>query len=266
MTRKIYDTHLHSDNSADAHDPVAVICREAAERGLDGITFTDHVDIHLGRETLTRRVERMSREIADAAREFAGRLEVRFGMELGEANHDPSLAAELASAPGLDFVLGSLHEMRGEPDFCRIDYRARDMDDLITRYCGELYEIADSADFDSMAHINYIIRYMDKEMHDSIDFRPHYDELEPVLRRLAERGKALEMNMSVGKRYGDVVPSADVFRMFHDAGGELVTIGTDAHRSSDVGGRVGEAQDILASYGFRYFALYEGRRPSMIKI
>ena len=44
-------------------------------------------------------------------------ITVRCGIELGEANHDPAAAKEAALEPGLDFVLGSLHNLRGKPDF-----------------------------------------------------------------------------------------------------------------------------------------------------
>lgn len=263
MTRRYHDAHLHSELSLDARDPVAKICAEAASKGLDGITFTDHVDIEHGRAYLTDLVARITQEIPKAAERHRKDLTVLVGMELGEPHHDPALARELSSAPGIDFVLGSLHMMRGEPDFCRIDYAERDIDDLIERYYAELYEIADTADFDSLAHVDYIVRYMPQELHDTVSFSRHRDALEPVLRRLAERGKALEINTSIGKRYGDIVPSLEVFRMFRRAGGELVTIGTDAHRAEHIGGRLDDAMDLLAAAGFDRYAIYEKRRPVM---
>lgn len=49
-------------------------------------------------------------------------IPVRFGMELGGPNHDPDTAARLAADPALDFVLGSLHNLRNETDFYWLRY------------------------------------------------------------------------------------------------------------------------------------------------
>ena len=41
----MFDSHIHSQNSLDSKQTVDEICQAAIEKGLTGITVTDHVDM-----------------------------------------------------------------------------------------------------------------------------------------------------------------------------------------------------------------------------
>ena len=44
----LYDQHVHSRHSFDSHSEPAACVESAIERGLSGITFTEHFDTHPG--------------------------------------------------------------------------------------------------------------------------------------------------------------------------------------------------------------------------
>lgn len=266
MCVNLYDSHTHSRNSHDGRDPVDAMCRTAIARGLGGIAVTDHCDIHSGRAECMRVLSALESDVARARERYGDELAVSFGVELGELHHNPGLAEEVASYHGLDFVIGSLHALRGEADFYYIDYDRTNMASLMSKYYDELLEMAETADFDSIAHINYQVRYMSERAIKNLDFGAYYDKLRPVLEALAKRGKGLEINTSSGRRDGYIVPDRNVVEMFADAGGKIITTGSDAHIANRVGHRLEEAVGIASSAGFGQVAFFEGRKPLLFDI
>ena len=57
-----------------------------------------------------------------------------------------------------------------------------------------------------------------------------------------------------------------MLRLYRDEGGELVTVGSDAHTAAEVGGGVPKAYDLLRSLGFRYVSAAGSRGLSPIKL
>jgi histidinol-phosphatase (PHP family) len=54
--------------------------------------------------------------------------------------------------------------------------------------------------------------------------------------------------------------------MFRAAGGEVVTLGSDAHRIGNIGAEIFTAMDKLKTAGFSRFAYFVKRNPVMIDI
>ena len=76
------------------------------------------------------------------------------------------------------------------------------------------------------------------------------------MKLLIENGKCLECNTG-GIRYGlgDTNPCADVFRFYRELGGELITIGSDAHTPKTLGIGFEQCREMLKGYGFRYYTV-----------
>ena len=58
----------------------------------------------------------------------------------------------------------------------------------------------------------------------------------------------------------------EILKRYRQLGGELITIGSDAHRPEDLGYAFDQLPDILSAAGFQYYALYRGQKPSMIAL
>ena len=108
-------------------------------------------------------------------------------------------------------------------------------------------------------------------------YLPHRDEIytyeafsaliDPILRELIERGIALEVNtapLMKGIRYFNPLP--EVLKRYREMGGELITIGSDAHVPEKIAGRFDQAARILRSLGFAYYAVYKERKPLMLPL
>jgi histidinol-phosphatase (PHP family) len=207
-------------------------------------------------------LDRLKAEIVEARDEFYGVLEISVGVELGEPHHDISLAREIVSDPELDFVIASLHHTRGAPDYYYLDYDSLNLDDMMRSYYSELEELVETGCYDVIGHINYQPRYMSERARRKLDLSRYYDTLEKILARAARLGRGIEVNTSgLWRGLGYTHPSEEVLRMFRDAGGEIVTTGSDSHVTSHVGDGIPSAVDCIRSAGFECFTFFKRRRP-----
>ncbi|MDR0648133.1 MAG: histidinol-phosphatase HisJ family protein [Synergistaceae bacterium] len=261
--RAIYDSHVHTRNSFDGRDSAEAICEAAIRAGLAGIAFTDHCDMHLGSRACLAVKEALWEEVLRARETFGPSLEIAMGLEIGEPHHDMALARELAGGPGMDFVIGSVHRVRGEDDFYVMDYDRPDIMDVLRKYYEELIELSSCDCFDVMGHINYPLRSMSDAQKARIDLSAFNELLCEALSSLARHGKGIEANSRCLKGgLGGILPSLEIMKMFKAAGGEIVTTGSDAHEAPSVGVGIPEAGALLKEAGFEEISFFKGRRPA----
>ena len=136
-------------------------------------------------------------------------------------------------------------------------------------YLAELLELAELPCIDAIAHIGYTRRYMKKAGFDlPVDMAHYGDELDTLLRRMRDRGLALEVNTS-GLRnpdLGETIPGADVIRRWRALGGERITLGSDAHTVADAGGGLREGLALIRDCGFAWLTVFRERKAEFIKI
>lgn len=260
------DQHVHCQSSPDSRTPLREMAAAARERGMSAVCFTDHIDMDfgdLGDLRWETRKDILRAAWADIRENPAEGITVRCGIELGEANHDPAAAKEAALEPGLDFVLGSLHNLRGKPDFYEYPYTSEEQCAQLNReYLAELLELTEFPYFDAMAHIGYTSRYMHRDgFAAEITAENCRDELAAVYEALIAQNRGIEINVS-GLRTGHTsYPNASALALYHDLGGEIITLGSDAHAPEDASVGIREGAELLRTIGFRYYTVFEQRKP-----
>ena len=269
------DVHTHSDASPDGHDAPAALAAAAIDCGLNALCVTDHCECNgffPGDHMPDYRYyndTRYDEGMAEAAEAVKGRLTLLRGVEIAQGHERPEIYREILASHRFDFVLASLHNLRGLPDFYYIDdYRSEACcNELLARYVSELFETARLPGYDSFAHIGYPVRYMRYKYGFNVSMDPFTDALEPLLRYLAENGKALELNVS-GLRNPERItfPSLSVLKLFRAVGGEMVTVGTDAHRSRDIGSHIDDGYELLRQAGFGYHTVFVDRKPVLHRL
>ena len=269
----IFDQHIHCNCSPDSETPMRAMAEAARSHGMDMVLFTDHVDMC---DAETGKVapywpgcrEKMAAAYRDMTDDPPAGIEVRFGIELGEIHHCPSVAAEAASRPELDMVLGSLHNLRGTMDFYYIPYSSpAECEELNHRYLAELREMCEYPCFEVMAHVGYTARYMRRRGIDApVSAELYHDELESIFRRLIEQGRGIEVNTSGLREGGTTYPEESALRLYRELGGEIVSVGSDGHRPADAGAGIREARELLRSLGFRYVCAFRKRKPEFIPL
>lgn len=266
--RYISDCHVHTRYSPDGSDPTMMMCDRAAGLGLHAVTITDHCECN---EYLTGgyrdAIRKSYLESKRARAVYQDRVQVYSGVELGQPTQDLKAAEDILDDCEFDFVLASLHNIEGAPDFYYLNYRELDIYDLLQRYYDQLLKIVEWGNFDSLAHLTYPLRYIAGEHGIEIDHKPYTERVDTILRTLVLQDKALEVNTSgLRQKYGKTLPGLAVLKRFRELGGRFVTLGSDAHRWADVGGGVEDGLDLLKEAGFENFTIFVKREPKLFPI
>lgn len=121
-------------------------------------------------------------------------------------------------------------------------------------------------DFDVYGHLDYVVRYSPSRGV-SYDYTQYADLIDEILKLLIQKGKGIEIN-TAGFKYGlsHPNPTEGIIARYRKLGGELVTIGADAHAPEHVAYDFQKVSDILKSAGFSYYTVFSDRKPEMKKL
>ncbi len=262
------DCHNHSHCSPDGSDSIAAMLSRARELGLYAYTLTDHCECQKFEERYRARVEDAWAQMSDVQPPEG--LRFYRGIELGQPNQDTASAAKALQGRAYDFVIGSIHNIRDFEDFFFLDYSGAPdgyIDSLLTAYWQELLEMIAWGDFDTLGHLTYPLRYIQGDHGIPVDLSKHQDAIDSVFTALIKAGKALEVNTSgLRQKIGRTLPDLPLLKRYHELGGKLVTLGSDAHSIADLAKGIDEGMDVLREAGFTEFAVYAQRRPEMLPL
>jgi histidinol-phosphatase (PHP family) len=266
------DLHSHTAFSMDAEHPLTEMLAAAAAAGIGVFAVTDHCEMNEWENGGFSRDIPASFSAVSAAKGEAP-LKLLAGVELGQPLQNLPAAEQLLREYAFDFVLGSLHNNAGRQDFYFYDFlRCTDAEihRLFSEYYEQLYAMACWNGFDSLAHLTYPYRYLHalREKREFMLDPAGFDEAaDAVLRKLIENGKALEYNTSTTTRSeADRALNTRYFRRYRELGGELVTIGSDAHTPDRVGFGIADGLRELVSLGYTHICCYEKRKPVLLPI
>lgn len=260
------DYHIHSRISPDARSSMKELAEAGIAAGLDELCFTDHVEpLCWGSDQLRESYDwaALSDEFAEAKTAVGDRIRLRLGIELGDAFCDFSHTEKLLSdAPELDFVIGSVHligHQGGHQDLYFFD----PADEQAARvgfadYLERVHQMADWGKFSVLGHLTLPLRYLNENRGFNLSFDGFEAEVEDIFRTLIRNGCGIELNTNRGNT---PLPDGKWLRMYREMGGEIITLGTDAHNTKYVGCAVRERQELLRECGFKRFCTFERRKP-----
>ncbi len=262
------DFHMHSDNSDDGYDPVMLMCEYAVSAGLRVAAITDHCECNrYFADRFDKSIRQSFFETRKGREAFKDRLILMAGIELGQPMQDLDAANDALNANEYDYVLGSLHCIKGEEDFWKINYKGRDIDDLFNRYLDEMYQMVRWNGFDSLSHITYPLRYIEGEHNYKVDIKKYTEKFVEIFKLLANNQKALEINTSgCRQEYGKLIPDLDLLKLYKSFGGRYITLGSDAHHASDIGKNIENGMELAKAAGFDYLTIFEQRVPMLVPI
>jgi histidinol-phosphatase (PHP family) len=265
----VLDYHVHSEFSVDCNVAIADSCRAAVAAGVTEIAITDHVDHEPADPGYGYyRAEDYFRAIEDVRRTFGERLTILAGAEIGYNVGTVEAVARFVERYGLkyDFVIGSVHYTpEGElsfPDY----YAGRTLDEVFLPYFDQIEQAVESGWFDSIGHLDLPKRYAPRS-HRTYDPLAYRARLEPIFAAMIRRGVAFEINTS-GLRQAPKtsLPGPAIVRWYVEAGGELITIGTDSHAAQTVGAGIAKTLDMLELCGISTVATFRHRRRRQVPI
>lgn len=263
----LYDSHTHSFYSIDADASITEMAEAALKKGLSGFCVTDHFETNLvhplAKHDFFANFERCSQDVKEARQIFAGKLSIEFGVELGQISDNLSVTNQILDSHAFDFVLLSLHKAKAWDDYFEIDYTAlseQQISTLLLDYFVELKQDIQWGGGDVVGHLTIPLRYMHR-VGVTPSLSPYEEQIDDVLKAIINQGMGMELNTAEVRRGREYMPTMEIFRRYHELGGEIVTIGSDAHRAKDMGSHIREGMEFLEQAGFRYFAVYRNRKP-----
>lgn len=267
------DQHLHSSFSGDSTEPMENIAEAALQRGLAHITFTEHMDMgypvteDTPEGTFLLNADSYIYDFLRTRFKYDGRLSVRLGVEIGL---DPRFIKELNTFAGTheyDFIIGSTHLANGRDPYYPDFFEGRSEEEAFREYfLAELENLRTFDFYDVAGHLDYCVRY-GKEKDRNYSYDKYKDILDEILSVLLKKEKGLELNTgSLRSGTKDVSPCRELLARYHELGGSLITVGSDAHRASDVASDFSLASEILTDCGFKYYCIYEKHQPVYMKL
>lgn len=259
----LYESHSHTPLCKHAVGDPAEYAAVAEQRGLKGIIITCHaplpdslgIDHRMAPEDFGRYVD-----LVAAAREtFAGRVDVRLGLE---SDYFPGIerwAEKLHARAPLHHVLGSVHM---QVTHYRAKYFTGDILAYQRTYFEHLAESAETGLFDTLAHPDLVKNEAPHEW----DFARILPDIQRALDRIARTGVAMELNTSgLNKALPEMNPGPRMLALIRERGIPVV-IGADAHRPGRVADRYEDALRLLGEIGFKTVSLFLDRRRREVPI
>ncbi|MCH5251036.1 MAG: histidinol-phosphatase HisJ family protein [Lachnospiraceae bacterium] len=272
-----YDYHLHTAFSGDSDTPMEEMIIKGIELGLTGMCFTEHNDFDypVTEECPAGKFEvnpdSYLYDLIKYKEKYADKINVLFGVELGLQPHIAKRNAAFAKAHEYDFIIASSHMCNGYDPYYPDFFEVKTLEEAYREYYISILDnIKVFSNFDVYGHLDYIFRYgPGKE--GTFSYGKYQDIIDKILEKLISDGKGIELNT---KTLGDTeitgtgenIPCIAILRRYKELGGEIITVGSDAHTPDKIAANYDTAASILSDCGFKYYTTFEKRSASFHKI
>lgn len=270
------DYHIHSEYSDDSVEPMENIIKSAIEKNISEICFTDHVDYDIkldhdifnqmndeerakNEKVLNVDYPNYFEEIETLINKYKNRIIIKKGLEFGMQVHTVEKFQNLFGSYDLDFVILSCHQADNK-EFWNYDYQnGKTEDEYNLGYYQEIYKcIHLYNDYSVLGHLDLIQRY-NKTIY---PFEKTKEIITEILKKVIMENKGIEVNTSsFAYKLKDLTPARDILSLYHQMGGKIITIGSDAHKAENVGSHISLIQQELKNIGFSHFCTFDKMKP-----
>ncbi len=267
------DCHMHTAFSTDSDTPMDQMIERGIELGLKQMCFTDHLDADFppseifGEGAFLIEDTSYKATLAEMKERYKDKIEILYGIEVGLQPHLTEQTVVPFSTDFFDFIIGSCHVVR-KIDICEpVFYEGRSEKEALEEYYETQCKLAAQFDnYDVFGHLDYILRYSPYK-DSTFQYSTYADYIDYILRTMIERGKGIEINTGGFKKgLKEAHPCNDTLKRYKELGGEIITVGSDAHMCQNVADYFDKAAEILKSCGFEYYTVFRNRKPEFYKI
>ncbi len=263
MEPLLYESHMHTPLCRHARGEPEEYAAQAQKRGLKGIIVTCHNPLPDGIAQSSRmyledwpeylRIIQRAREV------WAGRVDVRLGLEADYLPGLESFIEKQLASESFNHVLGSVH-----PQLKIYQERYYHGDDVAfqKQYFDHLAQAAETQLYDTLSHPD-LVKNMAPEFWNVDEMLPH---IQRALDRIATAGTAMELNTSgLLKAIPEMNPAPEILREISSRGIPIV-IGADAHIPERVAADYETALDLLEDAGFQNISFFLDRKRQQVSI
>ena len=257
----LYESHCHTPLCRHSVGEPEAYAQVAHERNLAGLTLTCHGPTPREWGHCMRRDEwnQYLRICARARAAYAGRVDVKTGIECDFLPSLTSYWREFLPRYELSHVLGSVHPQVAD---YRKQYWNGDPFDYQKQYFKLLAQAAETGLFDTLSHPDLV----KNTVSDDWDLETILPFIEKQLDRIAETGIAMELNTSgLNKNIPEMNPAPAILRAMRTRQIPVV-VGADAHVPERVGADFEDALDLLETCGYSEVSFFVDRKRREVTI
>ena len=242
------DYHVHTEFSDDSTYPMVQVVKDAIAMGMDEICFTDHVDYGIkedwdsGKPILYRGEEPLanvdypvySARTRELQHVYGTQIDIRMGLEFGIQMHTIPKYEALYQKYPFDFIILSIHQVEDKEFWTQDFQKGKSQEEYNKRYYEEMLNVIRGyQNYSVLGHLDLITRYDENGIYPFEKVEPIVSE---ILKTAIKDGKGIELNTSY-HRYGldDTTPSVKILKLYHELGGDIITIGSDSHKPEHLG-------------------------------
>lgn len=210
------DMHMHSIYSYDGQMRLKQMVERGKKLNLKYMAFTEHLEFN--QITIKQFLNRyqLYKEELEQLQECNPEITLIKAVEIS----NPELylkELESLNKLDLDYIIGSNHILP-----------KNNSEKEILNYYKKILTIIKNGGIDTIGHLDYLRRKVDDNNIDNCI-------IEEIFKELIKRKIALEINTSAIRRKGlDSFPSQIKLDLYKKLGGNIVTIGSDAHRINEI--------------------------------
>ncbi|SFG42306.1 histidinol-phosphatase (PHP family) [Lachnospiraceae bacterium C7] len=265
----LWDSHMHSFFSGDSDSPMENMILEAINKKLPGICFTEHLDYDYpdSPDMFLLDLNKYKNEFYLLKEKYISKIQINFGIEIGLQPHISDKNNNVIKNYPFDFVIGSSHVVHGFDPYYSTFFTGKSEDEAYREYFESILENLDAfTNFDVYGHIDYVVRYGPNKNR-FYNYQKFSDIIDEDLRKIISLGKGIEINTG-GFKYGlgHPNPTEDIIKRYKELGGEIITLGSDAHKPEHIAYDFNKLSSILVNAGFKYYTVFHNRKPHFIKL
>jgi len=260
------DYHIHTNISADCNIPMMKMAQAAQDAGLKEICFTEHIDLNMIEgPDFTVNFDAYAAALEETRRAFP-ELTIRMGIEAGLDTGTMHKMKTILSGQPLDYVVGSQHVVFGQDPYYKDVWDRHTKEEIFDEYLRVSLDSASNIDdYDVMGHIGYVSKFCPYE-DKLLRYADYTDMIDSLLKTLIEKGKGIEVNTNGLYMTPSTMPETPIIKRYFELGGQLVTVGSDAHYEVVVGHAVADTLESLKTIGFRYVCAFDKRQPRFLPL
>jgi len=247
------------------------VCERAIEAGLKEIAFTDHIDMDWPDPTIPpfdiKTLDQYFEDLNKIKEKYEGWLTIKKGIELGLQPHILEQCTSIIQSYPFDFVIASVHLVNGVDPYLGEYYSGRTKEEAYRLYYQEILDLIGSFnEFDVLGHLDYIKRYSPYPAEDD-DHLLCSKLVDDIILTLVNKGKGLEVNTSGYRHTSNApMPHMDIIRRYRQLGGNIITLGSDAHRPEHIAFEFDRAVNEIKKSGISHLTAFTGRVPEYVPI
>ncbi len=272
---KLLDYHLHTLGTIDGRMTEEEVCQQSIRMGIQEIAFTNHSMLTEPDYTISHESFRKHWENIQVCQQLHPELTIRLGLEVDyyegrESEVRDSIEAyQSVIGRQFDVILGAVHHLNdvffSSRVFVEELLRKYDLVTLYHNYFALSAKAVQSQLFDVMAHPD-LIKKFNGELTPRVPFEEYHQAAELFVNALIDSEVGMEVNTKgCEQRDGEVFPTEEILALYITKSKKLgkdpiITLGSDAHKLSDVGKHLMEGAKLVQKNGVDFVMRFDKRK------